>query len=149
MINLGKNSEEKTCFKCLFKNEFAITMLSVGVQSANIKKRKTAFRVVFFGYSEFFSWKTYFEWFGKIYHWETQEWWEYLKTTFQKKIPMEGSFHEKNFWRTLFSVGVQKPEDRKKKVFRTFSWTDSHFQDENFFEKFGINYQIGTQERWK
>ena len=54
MINLRKNSEEKTCFKCLFKNEFAITMLSVGVQSANIKKRKTAFRVLFLVIENFF-----------------------------------------------------------------------------------------------
>ena len=50
-----------------FKEDIRILLLSVGVQSANSEKRKTVCRVVLFGCRNFFSWKTYFEWFGKNY----------------------------------------------------------------------------------
>ena len=68
MIKIEKNSEEKTYTECFFENEFWITLLSGGVQNANIKEIRTVFQVNFFGYREIVSGKSYFVWFGKIYH---------------------------------------------------------------------------------
>ena len=62
-----KKPAEKTWKKCFFEKEFWMTLLSLGVQSANTKKRETVFRVNFFGYRELFPGKTCFEWFGKSY----------------------------------------------------------------------------------
>ena len=65
---------KKSLSKCSFSKEFWITLLSARVQRANAYKRKTVFRVTFFGYRELVVWKTYFECFGKNYQWGTQGW---------------------------------------------------------------------------
>ena len=111
--------------------------------------KKRVIRVKVFGYRGIVAWKTYFEKFDGNFQWGTRGWWEYLKTIMQKKLPLENSFHEKLFWRTLLSVGVQKPEDRKKTNSRTFSNKESLWKMEFFFEPFGNKYQRGTQENQK
>ena len=56
--DINKKSSEKNSNKCSVKKEFWITFLSVRVQSANAWKRKTVFRLNFFGYRKLVSWKT-------------------------------------------------------------------------------------------
>ena len=86
------------------------------VTESEYLKMKNDFPSNFFGDRKLVTWKTYFECFGKKYQLGTQVWWEYLKTVLQKKFPMESYFLDKNFWRILLSVGLQKPEDRKEKI---------------------------------
>ena len=95
--------------------------------------KKTVFRVKVFGYRGIVAWKTYFEKFDGNFQWGTQAWWEYLKTIMQKKLPLENSFHEKLFWRTLLSVGVQKPGDRKEKLVLGPFPAQNRFKNEKLF----------------
>ena len=48
----NKKNQKKN--KCFFEKEFWKTLLSLGVQSANTKKRKTVFRVIFLVIEKFF-----------------------------------------------------------------------------------------------
>ena len=146
LLKRKQKSEEKTQSRRFFRKQFWITLLSVREQSAKTKKENQFSQYFFIGCRELVAWKTYFECFGKKYKLGTQVWWEDLKTVLQKNFPMESSFLEKNFWRTLLSVGVQKPEDRKKMFLGPFL-TENHFQKwKFFFEKFGFTYPRGTQD---
>ena len=91
------------------------TLLSVGVMSAQTKKEKQ-FSEYFFCYRELFSWKTYFEWFGKIYQmgYSGMLWKNY---NLEKKLFLKNLFHEMFFWMVLLSVGVQRSEDRIQKSY--------------------------------
>ena len=100
---------------------FWITLISVGSQSSNAKKRKTVFRVFLCRPIGDFSRKTFFEWLGKKYHWahriDDGDW----KLCFRKC-----------FWMKFLSV---------KKIF-TFNY---FFSQETFLKK---TDWFGTNQQW-
>ena len=65
-----------------------------------------------------------------------------------KKFPMKSSFHENIFWRTLLSVGVQKPEDRKKNFWDLFLKREQ-LSKMKFFRKFCYETSMGYRGRIK
>ena len=110
-------------------------------------KKRNSFPSIFFGFRELISWKTYFEWFGKIINGVTQEC--FKKSIIQKKNCSRKSFPWNVFLNdTNISTGTEERRQKRKIFFRTsFSFsTENHFQKDQIFEWFGINTQRGTQE---
>ena len=130
-----------------FQNRVLNNIVISEITESHWLKLKNSFPSKLFGDWELVAWETYFECFGKIYQWGTQGWcgsnWKpYCRENFLCKAPFM-----KNFWRTLLSTGVQKPEDRKiKLLLGHFFNRESFSKVKNFFETFGIIYQWGTQD---
>ena len=101
--------------KCFFKKMFWLTLLSVGVQSNKSIWRKKFFRVYFFRHRKKDSWKKFFEIFVKNYQWGFTR---MLENSFHF---IKSSFNENHFswffWTIFLSVGVQRTDDRKEKIF--------------------------------
>ena len=99
---------------CFFEKEFRITLLWVGVQSANAKKKKNSFPCFFLLVIENnIHEKRILKGLVKLIEWVTQE---CCKKVFsRKKRFMEKHFHARVFWMIVLSVGVQRSEDGKQK----------------------------------
>ena len=118
----------------------------MGVQSANVEQRKTVFWIIVSVIETYFHEKRFMNGLVNNIKRVTQE--SFKKVYFRKKIFQENHFHEMFFWMILKSVRVQRSKNRKKIIFRAcfpFS-TQNHFQNDQIFESFGVNYQQGTEE---
>ena len=78
-----------------------------------------------------------------------------LRRNAVKKYTSEKKLHKKSLsWNVFFfewhcyQWEHRRAKKEKKNTFRTSFplLAENHFQDESFFEKFGIKYQRGTQE---
>ena len=105
--------------KSFVKKLFWIALLLVGEESATVKGRKTFFRVcsfVFFVIEKYFQNKSFF---WKVRENLPKELHRIVEKTF---LFRKSSFSEKAFscifvWTTFLSVGVQRSDDRKEKLY--------------------------------
>ena len=126
---------------------FWITLFAVGVQSANVKERKTAFRVDFFGYKNYFPEKRILNGVVEIIKGVTQE---CCKIVYSRKKCLRKIIFMKLFFLkdTVISTGTEERRQKRRITFRACfaSLTANHFHDDQSFERFGRNFQRGTQE---
>ena len=139
MIKLKKTLKKKPKMSVFFKKEFWTILLSVGVQSANTKKRKTVFRVFFFGYRELFPSKSFFEWFGKNCQRGCSGimWKNYIS---EKKCLRKIFFMKLFLNDTVMSTGTEERRQNRKIIFRT-----SFFNRESKWSSFWkVWYDLST-----
>ena len=94
---------------------FWLTLLSAGEQSNKSIWRKTFFRFYFFRHRRKDSWEKFFEIFGKNYQWGFTRMLE--KSFHFIKIRFNENHFSWIFWTTFLTVGVQRTDDRREKIF--------------------------------
>ena len=118
----------------------------MGVQSANLEKRKIVFRVIVLVLETYFHEKHLMN--GLVNNIKRVTQGSFKKSIFQEKNCSRKSFPRKFFLNdTNISTGTEERR-QKKTIFRAcFTFlTENHFQNDQIFESFGINYQQGTEE---
>ena len=128
-----------------FQKRIWVTLLSAGVQSANVKKRKTVFRIIVLVIETYFHEKRFLIGLVNIIKGVAQE---SIKKTFQKKNYSRKSFPWNIFLKeTIISTGTEERR-QKKNIFRasiTFL-IENHFQIDQIFGSFGVYFQQGTED---
>ena len=122
---------------CFFKKRFRITLLWVGVQSANAKKKKNSFPCIFLIFIENnIREKRILKGLVKLIEWVTQECCK--KSILQKKKVHGKAFSCKSFLNdSVISGGTEERRRKTKIMFRTSFrfFTENHCQNDQIFWK--------------